>query len=54
MFALAEYYEYFISEAGMKRYIDFFEEYLYSEDNMWIISTGTARVNNNDMIVADE
>lgn len=53
MFALAEYYEYFTSENGMKYYIDFFEKYLYSEDNMWIMSTGTARVNKNDMIVAD-
>lgn len=53
MFALTEYCEYFISETGMKYYINLFEEYLYSEDNMWITSTGTARVNKNDMIVAE-
>jgi hypothetical protein len=54
MFALSEYKEYFVSEAGMKHYIEFFEKYLHSEDNMWIMSTGKAYINANDMIVADE
>ena len=54
MFALSEYKEYFTSESGMKRYIDFFEKNLYSEDSMWIMDTGKAYVNNNDMIVAEE
>lgn len=54
MFAIGTYKEYFVSEKGVERYIDFFNKYLYSEDEMWISSQGQAYINANDMIVADE
>lgn len=53
-FTVGKYTEYFTSEAGMQKYIEFFDEYLYNEGLMWIESTGTAHVNEKDMIVPDE
>ncbi len=54
MFALGKYKEYFTSELGVQKYIEFFNKHLYKEDEMWISRQGTARINANDRIVADE
>ena len=53
MFAIGTYKEYFVSEEGVQKYIDFFNKHLYMQDEMWINAQGQARINANDMIVAD-
>lgn len=53
MFGVGTYKEYFVSEKGVQRYIDFFNKHLYTEDEMWISGQGEARINAHDMIVAD-
>ena len=54
MFAIGTYKEYFVSEKGVQRYIEFFNKHLYTEDNMWIKEQGVARINAHDMIVAED
>ena len=54
VFTIRTYKEYFVSDEGMQKYIDFFNKHLYAEDEMYINKKGQARINSKDMIVAED